>query len=186
MITQHDRCSWANDNPLLQEYHDHEWGKPQHDDQKLFELLNLEAAQAGLNWLTILKKRDGYRAAFDDFDIQKIANYDDNKRSALLHDDRIIRNRLKINAFIENARATLAIQAKYGSLDNYVWQFVKGRANSSFSYDEAWSVSQHMSKQLKKDGFRFVGPMTCLSFMQAVGMVNSHEDTCFAQRRSQT
>lgn len=169
------RCSWANTDPLLGEYHDTEWGVVTHDDQKLFEMLNLEGAQAGLSWLTILKKREGYRTAFDNFDATKIAHYTDAKRAELLANPGIIRNRLKVNAFIENAKAYLEIQQIFGSFDAYIWSFT----NQPLTLKEGGAISKTMSKDLKKRGFRFVGPTTCYSFMQATGMVNDHEPSCF-------
>ena len=166
------RCEWANTNEILTAYHDEEWGTPVHDDRQLFEMLNLEGAQAGLSWVTILSRRDNYRKAFDNFDPQKIAQYDDVKQAALLQDASIIRNRLKVNAFIENAKATLAMQQKHGSLDAYLWSFIGNQKLTA-------EISKQMSKQLKKDGFRFIGPTTCYAFMQAVGMMNDHVPECF-------
>lgn len=176
------RCAWATTNDLLIAYHDTQWGVLLHDDQLLFEMLNLEGAQAGLSWLTILARRDNYRKAFDNFDAAKIARYDEAKRAALLQDKGIIRNRLKVNAFIENAKATLAIQAKHGSLNAYLWGFVGDRHLTHIDHVLAAEISKRMSKQLKKDGFRFVGPTICYAFMQVVGMINDHEPTCFRYR----
>ncbi len=173
------RCPWAETNEQLRKYHDEEWGVPVHDDQRLFEMLNLEGAQAGLSWLTILSKRSNYRAAFDNFDPTKIARYDQTKREALLQDAGIVRNRLKINAFIENAKATLAVQNKYGSLDAYLWSYIGSQSLTQATQEQAVIVSKQMSKGLQKDGFRFVGPTTCYSFMQAVGMMNDHAPECF-------
>lgn len=174
------RCEWADFDPLLTTYHDKEWGVPVHDDRQLFEMLNLEGAQAGLSWLTILKKRANYRKAFDDFDATKIASYDDAKRAALLADEGIIRNRLKVNAFIENAKAFLAVKDEFGGFDRYVWQFVDDKPRvGSVNRDALYEVSKVMSKDMKKRGFRFVGPTTVLAFMQAVGMVNDHEQDCY-------
>lgn len=164
------RCEWANQNELLAEYHDKEWGVPAHGDQKLFEMLNLEGAQAGLSWLTVLKKRDRYREVFDEFDAKKIAVYDEDKRRDLLADPGIIRNKLKVNAFIENAKAFLELQEEGQSFDSYIW---------SFSGTDAVVISEAMSKDLRKRGFRFVGPTICYAFMQAIGMVNDHEKSCF-------
>jgi len=172
------RCAWAETNRTLALYHDREWGVPVHDDRRLFEMLNLEGAQAGLNWLTILNKRENYRAAFDNFDAQKIARYDDNKRAALLQNPGIIRNRLKINACIENAKATLAVRRAHGSLDAYLWSYIGDEKLTQANQTRAVEVSTRMSKGLKKDGFRFIGPTTCLAFMQAVGMVNDHAPDC--------
>ncbi len=173
------RCSWAGGNELMVAYHDTEWGSPVHNDELLFEMLNLEGAQAGLSWLTILTRRDGYRTAFDNFDPQKIAQYDQNKQAMLLQDTGIIRNRLKINAVIENAQATLAIKEKHGSLDEYFWSFVSDKPLTHADGAKAAEISAKMSKDLKKNGFRFVGPTTCLAFMQAVGMINDHVPECF-------
>ncbi|WZL74573.1 DNA-3-methyladenine glycosylase I [Clostridiaceae bacterium 35-E11] len=178
------RCQWAGKDPLYVHYHDHEWGVPIHDDKKLFEFLILEGAQAGLSWITILKKRENYRKAFDDFHAEKIACYDDQKIEALLSNKGIIRNRRKVEAAIENAKAFLAVQEEFGSFDKYIWQFVEGVPKKN-----AWNTikavpavtkeSQKMSKDLKKRGFKFVGPTICYAFMQAVGMVNDHIIDCF-------
>jgi DNA-3-methyladenine glycosylase I len=173
------RCPWAETNDLLRAYHDTEWGVPMHDDRLLFEMLNLEGAQAGLSWLTILTRRDNYRLAFDNFDARKIATYDEHKRTVLLADEGIIRNRLKVNAFIENAKACLAMQQKHGSLDEYLWSFIGNEKFTQADHGRAAEISKQMSKQLKKDGFRFVGPTTCYAFMQAVGMINDHAPECF-------
>jgi DNA-3-methyladenine glycosylase I len=166
------------------EYHDNEWGVPEHDDRKLFEFLVLEGMQAGLSWLTILRKRDNYRKAFDDFDADKIARYDEGKVVALLSDRGIVRNRLKIEAAIRNARAFLAVQREFGSFEAYIWQFVGGKPRKN-----AWKTmkeipsktaqSEAMSKDLINRGFTFVGPTICYAFMQAVGMVNDHTVDCF-------
>lgn len=169
------RCSWADTDPHLSEYHDTEWGVVTHDDQKLFEMLNLEGAQAGLSWLTILKKRDGYRLAFDNFDASKIAAYTEAKRDELLANPGIVRNRLKINAFIENAKAHLEVQKIFGSFNAYIWSF----SDKPLQPSEGQNVCKAMSKDLKKQGFRFVGSTTCYSFMQATGMVDDHEPSCF-------
>lgn len=173
------RCSWSETNKLLMTYHDKEWGVPVHDDRHLFEMLCLEGAQAGLSWQAILARRDNYRRAFDSFDAQKVARYNDEKRAMLLQDEGIIRNRLKVIAFIENAKAALAMQQEHGSLDAYLWAFIGNQKLTQATHDQAAAVSQPMSKRLKKDGFRFVGPTICYSFMQAVGMMNDHESQCF-------
>lgn len=173
------RCSWANHHELLTSYHDEEWGVPIYEDTLLFELLNLEGAQAGLSWLTILKKRQGYRKLFDHFDIKKIAKYDDKKKAALLKDDRIVRHSLKINAVVENAKACLSVQKEYGSFAKYIWQFVDGKSSLGFGKNQPNEVSFALSKDLKKRGFRFVGVTTCYAFMQAVGLVNDHSPDCF-------
>ncbi|GCE07607.1 DNA-3-methyladenine glycosylase I [Dictyobacter aurantiacus] len=173
------RCQWAQSNELFYVYHDEEWGVPVHDDRLLFEMLNLEGAQAGLSWLTILKKRENYRAAFDNFDAHKIAQYDASKKESLLGDEGIVRNRLKINAVVENAKAMLEVQCEFGSFDRYIWRFVNGQPLEADDRQRAVAISEHMSKDLKKRGFRFVGATICYAFMQAVGMVNDHTDDCF-------
>ncbi|MBL8117336.1 MAG: DNA-3-methyladenine glycosylase I [Anaerolineae bacterium] len=179
------RCDWVNLNELLYvDYHDHEWGVPVHDDRQLFEMLILEGAQAGLNWITILRKRDSYREAFDHFDAHKIAAYDDTKIAELLANPGIIRNRLKVNAAILNARAFLQLQAEFGSFDAYIWQFVGGKplVNHWHSIREIpaeTTESRAMSKDLLKRGFKFVGSTICYAFMQATGMVNDHTTDCF-------
>jgi DNA-3-methyladenine glycosylase I len=178
------RCEWCGDDPLYAAYHDNEWGVPVHDDRKLFEMLILEGAQAGLNWSTILKKRENYRKAFDRFDAKKIAKYDKAKVAKLLADPGIVRNRLKIAATIQNARAFLEVQKAFGSFDRYIWQFVDGKPkkNKWKSLKEIppkTAESDAMSKDLKKRGFFFVGSTICYAFMQAVGMVNDHVVTCF-------
>jgi DNA-3-methyladenine glycosylase I len=179
-MKENKRCEWANFDPLLTTYHDQEWGVPVHDDRLLFEMLNLEGVQAGLSWLTILKKRDNYCKAFDNFDVAKIAAYDETKRAALLTNEGIIRNRLKINAFIENAKVFLQVQSEFGSFDNYVWQFVGNEPPVvGVNRDGVNEASKALSKDMKKRGFRFVGPTTVLAFMQAVGMVNDHEPGCY-------
>ncbi len=178
------RCFWAGTDLLYVAYHDNEWGVPLHDDRKLFELLCLEGAQAGLSWSTILHKRENYRKAFDKFDPKKIARYDSKKVKALLADAGIVRNRLKVNAFIENAKAFLAVQKEFGSFDAYIWQFVGGcpKVNAWKTGKEIPAKSpeaEAMSKDLKKRGFRFVGPTICYAYMQAAGMVNDHTTSCF-------
>ena len=177
------RCSWPS-NPLSIRYHDEEWGVPQHDDRVLFEFLILEGAQAGLSWDTVLQKRENYRAAFDDFNPQRIARYDRRKQQSLLRNPGIIRNRLKIASAVKNAKAFLDLQKEFGSFDTYIWQFVEGRPRVN-----AWRAGQRipaltsesdaMSKDLKKRGFNFVGSTICYAFMQAVGMVNDHSVECF-------
>jgi len=178
------RCEWANKSDLEQSYHDNEWGVPIHDDRSLFEFLILEGAQAGLSWSTILKKREGYRKAFDDFDARKIAKYSKIDISRLLHDSGIIRNRLKIGATITNARAFLQLQKEAGSFDNYIWQFVHGKPIQNLwekitDIPSNTTESDAMSKDLKRRGFKFVGTTICYAFMQAVGMVNDHVVDCF-------
>ena len=177
------RCAWARDEPNIR-YHDTEWGVPQHDDRMLFELLILEGAQAGLSWSTILKKRETYRTAFDDFDARRIAEYDDRKVAALLADPGIVRNRLKVASAILNARAFLAVQREFGSFDRYVWQFVGGqpRQNARTTRDQLpakTAESDALSRDLLKRGFKFVGSTICYAFMQATGMVNDHTTDCF-------
>lgn len=178
------RCSWAKETePIYVKYHDEEWGRPLYDNQKLFELLCLEGAQAGLSWLTILKRRENYRRAFDNFDAVKMARYDEEKINELFKDEGIIRNKRKVIAFIENAKAYLRIVEQYGSFSDYIWQFVGSMPiqNSFQSVSElpaSTSLSEKMSKQLKKDGFRYVGPTICYAFMQAAGLVNDHIITC--------
>jgi DNA-3-methyladenine glycosylase I len=182
-----NRCAWAS-HPLSVVYHDYEWGTPVHDDRHLFELLILEGAQAGLSWLTILKKREGYRAAFDNFDARKIARYDARKIRALMADDGIVRNRLKIGAAISNARAFLDVRKECGSFDAYLWAFVGRRpvvnARASLRAIPASSpLSDALSADLRKRGFRFVGTTICYAFMQATGMVNDHTTDCFRAPR---
>jgi DNA-3-methyladenine glycosylase I len=183
------RCGWCGSDPLYVDYHDNEWGIPVHDDRKLFEMLILEGAQAGLSWITILRKRDNYRKAFDDFDVKKIAKYDAKKVRQLLGNEGIVRNKLKISATVGNAIAFLAVQKEFGSFDKYIWQFVDGKPkkNSWRSLKEIppkTSESDLMSKDLKKRGFTFVGSTICYAYMQAVGMVNDHTSECFRRRRS--
>jgi DNA-3-methyladenine glycosylase I len=178
------RCEWAGSEPLYVAYHDQEWGVPQHDDIKLFEMLILEGAQAGLSWSTVLKKRESYRKAFEDFDPQKVAGFDESKVAELLKNPGIVRNRLKINAAVQNAKALLAVQDEFGSFDKYIWGFVGGepKVNTWKSLGEIpaqTAESEAMSKDLKKRGFRFIGPTICYAFMQAVGMVNDHVVHCF-------
>jgi DNA-3-methyladenine glycosylase I len=178
------RCAWAGTDPSYVRYHDEEWGVPVHDDRRLFEFLILEGAQAGLSWSTILNKREHYREAFDRFDPVMVASYDGAKVERLLLDPGIIRNRRKVEAAITNARAVLAVKEEFGSFDHYIWRFVGGRPiqNAWTSIEEIPTespVSVAMSKDLKKRGFKFVGPTICYAFMQAVGMVNDHTIDCF-------
>jgi DNA-3-methyladenine glycosylase I len=179
-----NRCAWSTSDPLYIEYHDREWGVPVHDDRRIFEFLTLEGAQAGLSWLTILHRRENYRQAFDNFDPQVIAGYDDRKVAALLTDPGIIRNRSKINSVVGNARAFLKVQEEFGSFDAYIWEFVGGTPVHSareFLSDipAQTTVSQALSKDLVRRGFRFVGPTICYAHMQATGMVNDHTIDCF-------
>jgi DNA-3-methyladenine glycosylase I len=183
------RCAWARDE-LSVAYHDSEWGVPVHDDQRLFEFLILEGAQAGLSWITILKKRPAYRKAFDRFDARKVARYDAAKCAALLADAGIVRNRLKIASTVTNAQAFLAVQKECGSFDRYIWGFVDGRpVQNSRRRDEVLPArtpqSDAMSKDLASRGFRFVGSTICYAFMQATGMVNDHSTDCFRYRELQ-
>jgi DNA-3-methyladenine glycosylase I len=178
------RCSWANSSPSEQKYHDQEWGVPIHSDQLLFEFLILEGAQAGLSWSTILNKREGYRNAFDHFDVQKVARYTTKKIDKLLLNPDIVRNKLKVNAAIMNAKAFLAIQQDFVSFDDYIWQFVNHKPiqntwKNAAQVPTCTSESDTMSKELKKRGFKFVGSTICYAFMQAVGMVNDHSIDCF-------
>ena len=178
------RCKWVTDDHIYIDYHDKEWGVPVHDDRKLFEFLILEGAQAGLSWITILKKRENYRKAFDDFDPVKIAQYGEEKIQELLSNKGIVRNRRKIESTVSNAKEFLKIQKEFGSFDKYIWQFVGGNPKiNSWSRIEDVPVttveSDAMSKELKKRGFKFVGSTICYSFMQAVGMVNDHTTDCF-------
>ena len=181
MIT---RCEWAGSDPLMVAYHDHEWGMPVHDECTLFEFLILEGAQAGLSWMTILRKRENYRLVFDDFDPVRISQYDDNKIAELLSNPGIVRNKLKIASTIQNAQQFLAIQDEFGSFDAYIWGFVGGKPKRN-----AWQAlseipaqsneSAVISADLKKRGFKFVGSTICYAFMQAVGLVNDHVVDCF-------
>ena len=178
------RCEWAISDPIYIKYHDTEWGVPLYDDYKLFEFLVLDGAQAGLSWLTILKKRENYRLAFDNFNPEKIAVYTDRKISRLLADKGIIRNRLKIISAIRNAKAFLAVQEKYNGFSKYIWQFTDGRIIKNrwrlpTDLPAKTKESTAMSKALKQDGFNFVGPVICYAFMQAAGMVNDHFVDCF-------
>ena len=178
------RCPWGDSDPLYTLYHDREWGVPAHDDRKLFEMLCLEGAQAGLSWITILKKRENYRKAFNNFDAKKIAKYDSRKIKQLLNDDGIVRNRLKIEACILNARAFLEVQKEFGSFDNYIWQFVGGKTiinewKSLKQIPAMTNESDALSKDLKMRGFKFVGSTICYAHMQACGLVNDHVVDCF-------
>ena len=182
-----NRCAWSERTPLERDYHDHEWGTPLHDDRRLFEFLILEGAQAGLAWVTILRKREAYRAAFAGFDPAVVAYFDAAKRAELLANPGLVRNRLKMDAAIANARAFLEVQAKFGSFDAYLWRFVEGQPRQQvwreFAEVPALSPeSQALSRDLKQRGFNFVGPTICYAFMQAVGMVNDHTVDCFRWR----
>lgn len=178
------RCAWAGTDPLYTLYHDKEWGVPVHDDRKLFEMLTLEGAQAGLSWITILRKRENYRKAFDNFEAKKIADYNAKRVASLMRNEGIVRNGLKIASVISNASAFLAVQKEFGSFDKYIWQFVGGKpiVNKRASISDipaTTAESDALSKDLKKRGFKFVGSTICYAFMQACGLVNDHEVKCF-------
>ena len=178
-----NRCKWAKDEPNIT-YHDKEWGRPQHDDTRLFEFLILEGAQAGLSWVTILKRRDGYRKAFSDFDALKVSKYTQKRVEKLLQDESIIRNKLKVNSAINNAKAFLKVQVEFGSFDKYLWGFVnhkpiKNKFKKLSDIPTSTEISEKLSKDLKKRGFSFVGPTICYALMQATGMVNDHTSNCF-------
>ena len=178
------RCPWAGSDPLYQRYHDTEWGIPNYDDRRLFEMLVLEGAQAGLAWITILRKREGYRQAFDDFDPDAVARYDRRRVARLLGNQNIVRNRLKIESAVNNARAFLRVRDEQGSFDAYIWRFVDGhpkqnRWRTLDAIPAETPESKSMSTDLKRRGFRFVGPTICYAFMQATGMVNDHLVDCF-------
>ncbi len=178
------RCQWAGPDPIYIKYHDTEWGVPVHDDRRLFEFLILEGAQAGLSWLTILKKRPNYTIAFDNFDPHRVAAYNTRKVEELISNAGIIRNRLKIEAALQNARSFLAVQQEFGSFDKYIWQFVGGKTlknnwNTVAEIPAQTATSVAMSSDLKKRSFKFVGPTICYAFMQATGLVNDHTVDCF-------
>jgi len=179
-----NRCPWSTADPLYMEYHDTVWGTPLHDDNVLFEFLVLEGAQAGLSWITILKRQQEYRKAFEDYDIERIAQWGEKDITRLMNNEGIIRNRRKIESAINNAKATLHIQSEWGSLDSFLWSFVnyKPIVNKYKNMEElpaTSTVSETMSKEMKKRGFSFVGPTICYAFMQATGMVNDHLINCF-------
>jgi DNA-3-methyladenine glycosylase I len=181
------RCAWATSDPLLVAYHDEEWGTPLHDDRALFELLTLEGAQAGLSWLTILRKRDGYRRAFDNFVPQVVATYADRKVESLLADPGIVRNRAKILSTINNAQRVIEVEREFPSFDAFIWGFVDGepvvnRPASVADIPGSTPQSDAMSKELKRRGFKFVGTTICYAFMQAVGLVDDHVASCFRAR----
>ncbi len=183
-----ESCQWPGDDPLMIEYHDSEWGVPVHDDRKHFEYLVLDAFQAGLSWAIVLKKREGFRKAFDQFDYQKIARYDEKRVQLLLTDPQIIRNHLKIRATINNARRFLDIQQTFGSFDRYIWQFTdfKTKQNQWAHLDQLPATSPEsdaMSKDLRRRGFKFVGSTICYAYMQAAGMVKDHLDTCWRHKQ---
>ncbi|MBE4906913.1 DNA-3-methyladenine glycosylase I [Bacillus luteolus] len=183
-----NRCGWVNQDPLYIDYHDHEWGVPVYDDRLLFEYLNLEGAQAGLSWYTILKKRENYRAAFDQFQPEKIVQYDQHKVGELLQNSGIVRNRLKVNAVITNAHAYFKVVGEFGSFSKYIWSFVDGAPIQNHFKEMkdvpvTTEISDRMSKDLKIRGFKFVGSTICYAFMQAVGMVNDHIVTCASYKK---
>ncbi|HSW71640.1 MAG TPA: DNA-3-methyladenine glycosylase I [Gammaproteobacteria bacterium] len=182
------RCAWVSDDPFYIDYHDKEWGRPIYDERLLFEFLNLEGMQAGLSWLTILKKREHYRKVFNRFDAKKIVKYDSKKIAALLADPGIIRNRLKIQAIITNAKAFLALKAEGQSFSDYLWAFVnktpiRAKLRTTRQLPTSSAISDQLSKDLKKRGFKFVGTTICYAFMQAVGMINDHTEKCFCYRK---
>ena len=188
-MASRQRCTWCAGNALQTAYHDREWGVPVHDDRKLFELLILEGAQAGLSWDTILKKRESYRRAYARFDPRKVARFGRRQRSALMNDPGIVRNRLKIDSSVTNAQAFLAVQHEFGTFDRYIWQFVGGRPllnrrRTMKDVPATTEESDAMSKDLKRRGFRFVGSTICYAFMQATGMANDHLVTCYRHPRS--
>ncbi|MFZ5523146.1 MAG: DNA-3-methyladenine glycosylase I [Pseudomonadota bacterium] len=184
------RCAWPGDDPLYRSYHDEEWGVPLHDDRRLFEFLILEGAQAGLSWITILRKRENYRAAFDGFDPARIARYDEGKIASLLQDPGIVRNRLKVAAAVTNARKFLDVQEEFGSFDAFIWRFVDGRPKqnkwrSLADIPASTPESDAMSRELKQRGFKFVGSTICYAHMQATGMVNDHTTDCYRHKELQ-
>ncbi len=181
------RCSWCGDEPLYQQYHDKEWGLPVHDERELFEFLCLEGAQAGLSWITILKKRDNYRAAFDGFDPEKMARYDEKKIAELLQNSGIVRNKLKVNAFVSNAKSYIAMLENGETLDSFLWNYIDGRPiqNSWKTLADipvSTPLSDKICKALKQRGFKFVGGTICYAYMQAIGMVNDHTADCYRHK----
>lgn len=184
------RCEWAGDDPLYVAYHDQEWGVPVHDDQQLFEFLILEGAQAGLSWITILRKRENYRAAFDQFAPEKVARYNEARITQLLENPGIIRNRLKVRSAVQNAQAFLRVQEEFGSFDQFIWDFVDGKPivnhwKKMSDIPASTPLSETISKALKKRGFNFVGPTIIYAHMQATGMVNDHTIDCFRHKEVQ-
>jgi DNA-3-methyladenine glycosylase I len=189
MVVETERCGWPTKDPLYVRYHDEEWGVPVHDDRKIFEFITLEGAQAGLSWLTVLKKRENYRKVFDGFDPRKISRYSSKKINELLGNAGIIRNRLKVASVVSNAKAFIEVQEEFGSFDSYIWQFVNGKTirnswNSLKQLPARTEESDLMSKDLVKRGFSFVGSTICYSHMQATGMVNDHLVSCFRYKTS--
>ncbi|MFB6454496.1 DNA-3-methyladenine glycosylase I [Chitinophaga sp. Hz27] len=185
--TEKKRCEWCNRDQLYKDYHDHEWGVPNHDDRGLFEMLCLAGAQAGLSWYTILSRRENYRKAFDHFDARKMAKYNDKKLEQLLLDPGIIRNKLKVNSFIHNAKVFLEVQKEFGTFDKYIWSFVdqqpiQNHFKSIAEVPAKTDISDAMSKALLKRGFKFAGSTICYAFMQTVGMVNDHLEDCWRRK----
>ena len=176
------RCFWVDENSqIYKDYHDNEWGVPKYDDRELFELLILESFQAGLSWLTVLKKRDAFRLAFDNFDVKKVANYNENKVNELLQNEGIIRSRSKINSAISNAKIFIQIQKEYGSFSKYIWGFTNGKIikNKNDKFEVSTPLSDKISKDLKKRGMKYVGTVIIYSYLQSIGIVNDHETKCF-------
>lgn len=176
------RCSWVDENSqIYKDYHDHEWGVPKYDDRELFELLILESFQAGLSWITVLKKREAFRSAFDNFDVKKVANYDEKKIEKLLQNEKIIRSRSKINSAILNAKIFIEIQKEFGSFSKYIWGYTDGKIikNKDDKFEVSTPLSDKISKDLKKRGMKYVGTVIIYSYLQSVGIVNDHETTCF-------
>lgn len=190
MINNRNRCNWVSDDPLYIEYHDNEWGIPVKDDSKLFEYLMLESFQAGLSWITILKKRDNFRTCFDNFDYKKIALYDDVKIEELMSNKGIIRHRLKIISAINNAKKYVEIQKEFGSFSNFIWSFtnhrtIKGNWNHSSETPKHSQLSDNISRELKNRGFKFLGSITIYAFLQAIGVINNHEKDCICYTQNQ-
>ena len=182
------RCSWVNDDPLYIDYHDHEWGKPVYDDQKLYEMFLLETFQAGLSWITILHKREAFKEAFDQFDVNKIAMYDDCKINELMNNPKIIRNSRKIKAAVKNAQIFIEIQKEYGSFSKYLWAYTDGKTlcykSRLLGVPVAQNrLSQRLSRDMKKAGFKYFGPVVAYSYLQAAGLINDHAENCFCRRQ---
>lgn len=173
-----NRCSWVSDDEVYIEYHDHEWGIPTHDDRELFEMLVLESFQAGLSWITILKKRENFKKAFDDFDVEKVAGYDDAKVEELRSNEGIIRHKGKIASAINNAKVFIEIQNEFGSFDEYIWSFTDGKVIKAEYLTES-DLSGQISKDLKKRGMKFVGPTIIYSYLESIGVIDNHEENCF-------
>ena len=187
-VSPKTRCAWSDGSEIYQTYHDQEWGVPLHDERALFEFLTLEGAQAGLSWITILKKRESYREAFDNFEVERVARYDERKIESLLQNAGIVRNRLKVQSTVLNAQKYLAVQDEFGSFDQFIWRFVDGKPVQNHrtrlsNVPASTVVSDAMSKELKRRGFKFVGSTICYAFMQATGMVNDHTTDCFRYKQ---